>query len=594
MIPLARAVLGALLPAVTLAWTQFTSATLADVCAQVEAPLWPFAYSKGNISSAPFPQQEWELKGRTASNAQNMGAQCELRGSLTTCHWCRHGCDLLLANASELGNGSACPPYQIQGADWASLPANVPTVTDVPFAVGPAVRHRYDFPSAQRVCVFLSGDGCAASYQDFSDYSACALRCWDAGGDGVGAVRTTRGWQMPPQLAENPQGRVFTLAGNLATPLRARRGYRDGPADSALFSGPQGVALAGDGSIFATDTGNHVIRRIWNGGGGGNASTGLNLTAADASSAAASSPGPTAPFFVDTVAGEPRVAGYRDGAALSHARFSSPAGIALLEDCSGAFSRFYSVATPAATSLAATATAVPSAAVCPLILIVADAHNHRIRIIVVGAAGTSASGGRVFTLAGGGSVTPHDDDADAAGYADSNGAGGARFDTPMGVAVDASGNVFVADTRNHVIRWVTPDGAVRTLAGTVGRSPHELPGCPPPCLAGQPGYRDGSPLASSAFYFPYGIAIGPGVAPHSLLVVDGDRVRLIMRAGLDPFSQLMALNNNNISGGAAAAAGALNTSASSADIRALDTVLTLAGGLGAGAGDGHGVNSRYV
>lgn len=52
-----------------------------------------------------------------------------------------------------------------------------------------------------------------------------------------------------------------------------------------------------------------------------------------------------------------------------------------------------------------------------------------------------------------------------AGYADGAG-GNAKFYTPTGVAVDASGNVYVADLGNHKIRKVTPDGNVSTLAGS--------------------------------------------------------------------------------------------------------------------------------
>lgn len=53
----------------------------------------------------------------------------------------------------------------------------------------------------------------------------------------------------------------------------------------------------------------------------------------------------------------------------------------------------------------------------------------------------------------------------SAGYADSNGTG-ARFDAPRGVAVDEDGNVYVADAGNRRIRMVQPDGRVSTVAGT--------------------------------------------------------------------------------------------------------------------------------
>ena len=82
---------------------------------------------------------------------------------------------------------------------------------------------------------------------------------------------------------------------------------------------------------------------------------------------------------------------------------------------------------------------------------VADTANHTIRKI-------TASG--VITLAG---------KAGVAGYADGVGAA-ALFNSPVGVTVDLAGNVYVADQRNAVIRKITANGSVTTLAGTVGSS----------------------------------------------------------------------------------------------------------------------------
>lgn len=83
-------------------------------------------------------------------------------------------------------------------------------------------------------------------------------------------------------------------------------------------------------------------------------------------------------------------------------------------------------------------------------LYVADEGNHTIRKIT--------PSGVVTTLAG---------TAGVRGSADGNGAD-ARFDSPAAVAVDASGNVYVADLGNVTIRKITPAGAVTTLAGSVG------------------------------------------------------------------------------------------------------------------------------
>ena len=51
------------------------------------------------------------------------------------------------------------------------------------------------------------------------------------------------------------------------------------------------------------------------------------------------------------------------------------------------------------------------------------------------------------------------------GYADGNG-GAAKFNAPSGVAVDAGGNVYVADSNNNKIRKISPLGEVSTLAGS--------------------------------------------------------------------------------------------------------------------------------
>ena len=100
--------------------------------------------------------------------------------------------------------------------------------------------------------------------------------------------------------------------------------------------------------------------------------------------------------------------------------------------------------------------------VSPLLVIyVADTGNHRIRKIQGGIvtcfAGLCGSGINSETYADG-QATPQP------GFADGPGAI-ARFDSPMGIAVDAAGVVFVADTGNHLIRRIEPDGTVITLAG---------------------------------------------------------------------------------------------------------------------------------
>jgi ABC-type branched-subunit amino acid transport system substrate-binding protein/sugar lactone lactonase YvrE len=74
------------------------------------------------------------------------------------------------------------------------------------------------------------------------------------------------------------------------------------------------------------------------------------------------------------------------------------------------------------------------------------------------------------------------------GYADGPGST-AQFNYPNGVAVDVAGNVYVADTFNHRIRVIHPDGAVSTLAGD-----------------GEAGYRDG-PGMQAQFNAPTDVAV---------------------------------------------------------------------------------------
>jgi hypothetical protein len=66
----------------------------------------------------------------------------------------------------------------------------------------------------------------------------------------------------------------------------------------------------------------------------------------------------------------------------------------------------------------------------------------------------------------------------------------ARFNAPEGLRADAAGNLYVADTGNHVIRKITPAGTVITLAGQ----------------AGKPGVADG-PAASALFEAPSALAV---------------------------------------------------------------------------------------
>ena len=181
-----------------------------------------------------------------------------------------------------------------------------------------------------------------------------------------------------------PSGVVTIMAG-----LPGVSGYSNGSAGTALFGGPSGLAVDGSGNVFVSD-GNAVIRKI----------------APDGA--------------VSTYAGMIGRGDSQDGPA-DQARFNEPIGLAL--DGSGN-------------------------------LYVADVSDHTIRKI--------SAAGIVSTLAG----SPK-----AIGSTDGVGSA-ARFKFPQGVAVDGSGNVFVADSMNNSIRKITPAGEVSTFAGKSGEGGH--------------------------------------------------------------------------------------------------------------------------
>lgn len=99
-------------------------------------------------------------------------------------------------------------------------------------------------------------------------------------------------------------------------------------------------------------------------------------------------------------------------------------------------------------------------------------------------------------------------------WGSANGTGAAAsFDWPGGVAVDAAGNVYVADSYNNLIRKITPAGVVSTFAGS-----------------GQAGSTNGTGTAAS-FSSPWGIAIDTA---GNLYVADygGNKIRKITSAGV--------------------------------------------------------------
>ena len=275
-----------------------------------------------------------------------------------------------------------------------------------------------------------------------------------------------------------PAGMVTTLAGN------GNIGSINGISTAATFNGPSGIAVDGAGNVYVADAGNNLIRQITP---DGTVSTlAGTVVAADTSNTITAEPlfaGPSG-VAVDASgnvyvadAGNNRIcvvnpsgvtktlagsggAGANDGTGIS-ATFNNPTGVAV--DASGN-------------------------------VYVADFLNNLIRKI--------APGGVVTTLAGTGAI------------GSDNGAGtSASFYFPNSLAVDASGNVYVTDDINNLIRQITPDGTVSTLAGS-----------------GMPGSQNGVGTAAT-FNDPAGIAVDP---TGNLYVADANNnlIRKISPGGM--------------------------------------------------------------
>lgn len=221
-----------------------------------------------------------------------------------------------------------------------------------------------------------------------------------------------------------PAGVVSTLAG-----MAGVEGSADGTGAAARFFIPIFSAADAAGNLYIADQLNHTIRKVTTAG------------------------------VVSTVAGMAGVSGSADGTGTA-ALFRFPTGIAV--DASGN-------------------------------LYVSDSGSYTIRKIT--------PAGLVSTLAGMAGVT---------GSADGVG-GAARFNVPLAVTADPAGNLYVSDTLNRTIRKITPAGLVSTLAGTPG-------------LAGS---DDGTGPAAR-FQEPLGIALD---SAGNVYVADDQRIRKITPGG---------------------------------------------------------------
>ncbi len=232
------------------------------------------------------------------------------------------------------------------------------------------------------------------------------------------------------------KGGLTVLAGSAS-----RHGSAEGKGATARFSRPCGIAVDRQKNLIVADNFNHTLRKVTPDG------VVTTLAGRAWSMGATNGPGDAARFFWPSGTAADGAGNLYVADAGNHTvRMVSPegavttlagsAGTAGSADGTGAKALFYGPSDVA-----------PDGAGN---LVVADRGNHTLRKVT--------PAGAVTTLAG---------SAGKAGRADGVG-GAARFNSPSGVAVDDAGNIYVADTGNHLIRKVMPGGEVTTLAGCAG------------------------------------------------------------------------------------------------------------------------------
>jgi len=300
----------------------------------------------------------------------------------------------------------------------------------------------------------------------------------DAGADNGLASKAT--FNQPHDVALGPDGSLYVAdwSNNLIRKIAVNgtvstyagtgaQGLTNDVCTKATFAGPLGIAVDAASNVYVTENAGNAIRKI--------------------------SP---SPCTVSTLAGSPSAPGTSDGVGTA-ASFHAPEGLAFdasgntlyVADFGNHKIRKVTINDGTVTTVAGTGTAGNANNDQPL-----EATFNAPRGIVVNAAGTLyvtesndirriTADGQVTTLAG--SVT--------ASLIDGTGPN-AAFKGPRGITIDANGNLLVGDSTNNVVRQVTPDGVVTTIAGQRNGN------------IGMAGDIDG-PADTAAFYGSGGVAV---------------------------------------------------------------------------------------
>ncbi|GHG60019.1 NHL repeat-containing protein [Streptomyces griseocarneus] len=335
--------------------------------------------------------------------------------------------------------------------------------------------------------------------------------------------------------AAYPDGTIVTTAGTGAAGFISD----GGPAAGTPVSGPNGVAVDRSGNLYIADTGNHRVRKVTPAGiittvagtgqagfvsdGGPAVATRLyhptgvavdgagNLYIADRHNHRIRKV--TTNGIITTVAGNGQAGFVSDGGPAVATKLHYPWAVAVDADggllISDTNNHRIRKVTPEGNILTVAGNgqagfvsdggpAIATKLYHPFDVVAdgeggfvfADRYNHRVRKV--------SAAGVITTVAGTGT----------AGYvADGGPAVGERLNYPIGVALDAAGNLYIGDNHNHRVRRVNPDGIITTIAGT-----------------GTAGYiADGGPAVGTSLYYPNGLAVAPS---GSLYIADGSNHRI--------------------------------------------------------------------
>ncbi|MDE3165644.1 MAG: SMP-30/gluconolactonase/LRE family protein, partial [Acidobacteriota bacterium] len=310
------------------------------------------------------------------------------------------------------------------------------------------------FAQQYKIATF-AGNG-TAGYADGSDLTAVQF-------DSPGAIALDSKGAL--YIADTVGERIRMISAGSATTIGGTgtqggvTGTGSGAATSTNISDPGGIVVASDGTVYFAETSGNVVRKI----SGGN---------------------------INPVAGDGNQGNLGDNGGAAFAEFNGPTGLALdsagnlyisdtqnslvhrIDAKTGIIINYIGGTGPTNNSI------VHQTGICfdsSGALYIADTGNQRI---------ARYANGQLTTFAGNGTR----------GFAGDGGlATKAQLSSPVGLATDAAGNLYIADSNNSRIRKVTPDGYIYTIAGSSSI-----------------GYTgDGGPATSAALNFPRGLAVAP-------------------------------------------------------------------------------------